>query len=76
MKWEKFFHWGKWNDPSGNSAHFRMFRQKTQKIRISSPYILEALVNELKRLKRHFPCFPLFSQDFVDNSLMGDTSVS
>ena len=39
MKWEKFFHWGKWNDPSGNSAHFRMFRQKTQKIRISSPYI-------------------------------------
>ena len=73
---KKFFHWGKWNDPSGNSVHFRMFGQKTQKIRISSPYILVALVNELKRLKRHFPCFPLFSQDFVDNSRMGDTSVS
>ena len=39
-------------------------------------HILVALVNELKRLKRHFPCFPLFSQDFVDNSRMGDTSVS
>ena len=73
---KKIFHWGKWNEPSGNSVHFRMFGQKNQKIRVSSLYILVALVNELKRLKRHFSCFPLFFQDFVDNSWMGDTCFS
>ena len=69
------FHWEKWNEPSGNSVHFRIFGQKTKKIRISGPYILVALVNELKRLKRHFSCFPLFPQDVVDSSWIGDTCV-
>ena len=65
---EKIFHWGKWNEPIGNSAHTAEYLATRPWKYLFLAYVYKSLafISEwTQETNSHF------SQDFVDNSHFG-----